>query len=509
MELRVARPDALNWVRGLIRRGDGGGGDVVGPLTVIQTHYSDPVNDNVVLLIWEETVGNPEGVDVFVDDENVGTVTLDLAFLTSLDPGAHVFRVQESGVPDPSFAEGTLTIVETQPFSDAEDLVCVEGSRDENGNCEMVLEWVNPGPLPSYYLIQVDGTDARDHLGGEVTDAILPGLEPGGHSAALIGFLAEAPEKPRSIYRGVFVETECTLFCRPGACEPPSDLRLCQAAFGNDGQNRVRVEWVNGEESYPGGAHVLVDGTPLGKLENRGGDEMVGFVEGLSPGEHTIGIQGDCGSSNGTSSIVEGTIALISQSPHGTPTRGPVFCEFNGEKGTTTATWENATPSEFIDVWVLSPELDLVFLRTLPGDADSVTVSGTTSAEQEIVLQFFASFDGQCYGSDLVRCTSEGKNAFVRGLCDSRESTLNISSPIFGLSFLFLGGELPSCLEACDADGDGGFNITDPVHVLNFLFLGGPAPVGWGDQDGDGSLDLTCDRAPAADCAVSQNICSA
>lgn len=516
MQLRLARPEDLPWVKRFLQCdggwvGDGGGGDVVGPITVIQTSYSDPVNGNVVLLIWNETVSNPQGVDVFVDDVQVGTVNLDLAFVPSMEPGEHVFRVQESGVPKPSFAEGVFTVLETQPFSDARDPQCEEGALDGKGRCEIVLSWVNPGPLPTFYLIQIDGNDAEENLSGKETGTVVPGLEPGAHSASIIGFLTETPGNTHALYRGGIVETECVLSCEPGSCAPPTALRLCQADYGVGQNNKVRVAWVNGKKSYAGGVKVFLDGELLGKLEanaDTGRSENVGFIEGIPPGEYTVGIQGDCGRRNGSSVIVEETVTLIDQSPHQTPTRGQILCDFNADDGATTATWENATPSDFIDVWILSSDFDLIFLETLPGSASSVTVSGTASSGEELLLQFFASLDGQCFGSELIRCSFEEENVFVRGLCASGETTLTMTSAIVVLSFLFLGGEVPNCLEACDADANGGINISDPVYVLNFLFLGGPPPVGWIDQDGDGSPDFTCETAPAADCAVSQEACS-
>jgi hypothetical protein len=64
---------------------------------------------------------------------------------------------------------------------------------------------------------------------------------------------------------------------------------------------------------------------------------------------------------------------------------------------------------------------------------------------------------------------------FRRGDAGS-DGTLAISDAILVLSYLFLGGPAPGCLDAADVDDSGDLTITDPVYLLSFLFLGGSAP---------------------------------
>lgn len=68
------------------------------------------------------------------------------------------------------------------------------------------------------------------------------------------------------------------------------------------------------------------------------------------------------------------------------------------------------------------------------------------------------------------------QGVFVRGDCN-QDVELNISDPIAALSYLFLGGAEPLCLDACDADDSEGLEITDAIYVLSYLFLGGPEPL--------------------------------
>ncbi len=66
--------------------------------------------------------------------------------------------------------------------------------------------------------------------------------------------------------------------------------------------------------------------------------------------------------------------------------------------------------------------------------------------------------------------------SFLRGRVTA-DPSLDISDAVSILSFLFLDGEHPPCLEAADVDDSGTLDITDGIAVLNFLFLGGARPV--------------------------------
>jgi len=67
---------------------------------------------------------------------------------------------------------------------------------------------------------------------------------------------------------------------------------------------------------------------------------------------------------------------------------------------------------------------------------------------------------------------------------------------------LFNAGRIPACREAADADNDASIDLTDPIYLLSYLFLSGnpPAPPGAPlgpcgvDPDSPGSPgDLGCD----------------
>ena len=86
---------------------------------------------------------------------------------------------------------------------------------------------------------------------------------------------------------------------------------------------------------------------------------------------------------------------------------------------------------------------------------------------------------------------------FRRGDVNS-DGRIDQSDAIFLLSFLFLRGQTPECLDGSDADGNGRLNIADAIFLLHHAFLGGrdiPAPGTECGPARDGSA-LTCEASP-------------
>ena len=154
------------------------------------------------------------------------------------------------------------------------------------------------------------------------------------------------------------------------------------------------------------------------------------------------------------------------------------------------------------------PELEVTICDSVdPGatlEADgTITATVPDCGEAgEVVVQV-------CQGADNCDSTTfnftvdmppEG-TPFRRG--DPQDAgSVNISSPIFILNFLFGGGgDQPACFEASDIDNDGQVNVSDPINLLNHLFGDGAPPAAPGldecglDPDEPGSdKDLGCDR---------------
>lgn len=64
---------------------------------------------------------------------------------------------------------------------------------------------------------------------------------------------------------------------------------------------------------------------------------------------------------------------------------------------------------------------------------------------------------------------------FRRGLVNN-DSSIDIADPVFALTYLFMGGAAPFCLDAAEANDDGILDIADPIYILNYLLMGMPVP---------------------------------
>jgi PKD repeat protein len=64
---------------------------------------------------------------------------------------------------------------------------------------------------------------------------------------------------------------------------------------------------------------------------------------------------------------------------------------------------------------------------------------------------------------------------FLRGDSDG-SSGHDLSDAIYLLSFLFVGGPPPPCMDAADSDDSGELDLSDAIYILSFLFVGGAIP---------------------------------
>jgi hypothetical protein len=514
---------------GLLRTsGDGGGADVAG-LFLIQDRFLDSecafplecdLPCNVVIMAWEETTENTGGVDLLVDGQLLGTVPglpaaelpgINIAFVYGVQAGLHLFRIEDAA--GTTGDEAGFEVLDAQPFRDVSGVACRQGDAAGDGTCDLLVDWVNGGPFAGEIGLVLDGT----FLGvvpGTSLGVTISDVPAGEHCVAVFG-ITQFGEGSDAIYRGCFLETCCTVTCERPDCQPPNGLLACQVAYGpNDVDNLVLVTWANGESPYAAGVTVLVDGSPRETLE---GDDEITILDGLTPGPHVFGIQGDCGPPNGASTITEVTFPVLDASPHTSPiTAEGLTCSFTPDPdgdgldtSFTTATWVADAPSNFIDVYILRED-QLFYLGTIPGNATGVEVTETLE-EDRISLQFYATVGGNCYASPFFTCppAAPPTNRYMQGLCNGTDATLTITSAVFFLNFLFLGSvPEPPCLKACDANGDAAGNITDAVFILGYLFSGGPPPTLWVDSDADGAPDPTCTQAaPEDDCAASHAVC--
>ena len=90
---------------------------------------------------------------------------------------------------------------------------------------------------------------------------------------------------------------------------------------------------------------------------------------------------------------------------------------------------------------------------------------------------------------------------FKRGDTDG-DGELLITDAVRILNYLFLGGDLISCLEAANFDNSESVDISDGIHVLTYLFRGGPPPAppsgscGPDPDPAGGAGNLGCEEYP-------------
>jgi hypothetical protein len=301
---------------------------------------------------------------------------------------------------------------------------------------------------------------------------------------------------------------------------PSPSLDTIQVKYSDptDG-NVVLVTW---ERTAAGSApaSILVDGSSSLSVTSRegfniaevpqvpGGKNFLGFVEG------------------GTVQV-----GFLSQEVLSSPPIGDVSldctvdeddCEIivNGESP--------GPPSSYVEFVIDDIVQPLQSEMLFDNDAGVFKFSGTfrleTSGQHQVTAYALGergdggSFENGSYRQDGATscasvCGSGGSVSFVPGLCNGAGTgpsgrQPDISSAVFGLSWLFAGTRAPPCAAACDANGDGEVDISDMVRVLNYLFSGGAPPDGWVDSSGDGVADPTC-KLPAAgdDCAAGHDAC--
>jgi len=299
---------------------------------------------------------------------------------------------------------------------------------------------------------------------------------------------------------------------------PAPSLDTIQVKYNDptDG-NVVLVTW---ERTAAGSAEasILVDGSPALSVTSRQGFNIA-EVEQVAEGQHLF-------------EVVEGTnqVGFLSQEVLSFPPIGDVVtlnctvdeddCEIIVEGDT------GGPPSSYVEV-IIDGVIQPQRLEWGPFNGSVFPFEGSfpleTSGQHQVIAYSVGergdvAFENGSYRQDeTTSCSSScpltGSPSFVPGLCNGVGTgpsgrQPDISSAVFGLSWLFAGTRAPPCAAACDANGDGEVDISDMVRVLNYLFSGGAPPDGWVDSSGDGVPDPTCRQpAPGDDCAAGHDAC--
>jgi hypothetical protein len=500
------------------RAGEGGALNVTaGSLEVLQVNFTESecpttncqgacvplpgqcagVACNVVLLIWEEATFNPAGVDLYLDDTQIGTLPgvpegetnrVRTLFLGGLEPGVRRFRVEETN--EGTFDELELEILASQPFGDASNVQCAPGPIAAD-DCSIWMGFAQAGPTPQRQTILFNGGNVLGDLPIPADDPFylqrLVGI--GGASAAdwnftVIGFLPELGN-PRAQYRGCFRDSDtCTLDCLVPGCEAPIQPLVLQVDYDAAPDSpSLLVLWTCSETDAEGnclsyeGVRLLANGVPIGNLPGTA-DQVV--LDALV-GDVVLGFQGTCGAA-GNSTVRDVAVTVRAE----TPLENPVvdgLVERVDEDGVTTASWVHQDRSAFVFVFINGQLFDFI-PGGAPGAINGYEVEGI-GLDDIVEVQFFTYIDNVGYGSEFFIAGGEPAptDFFVRGLCTGslNSSDPQITDAILLLSFLFLGGAEPPCRAACDSNASGALELTDAIVVLSYLFTGGAPPTGWVD----------------------------
>jgi hypothetical protein len=119
---------------------------------------------------------------------------------------------------------------------------------------------------------------------------------------------------------------------------------------------------------------------------------------------------------------------------------------------------------------------DGLMIAALPPGCRRWIDQETTSGAHTYALRGRISVSKSTRASCALEVVPPSTETFRRGDVDSNR-VIEITDAIVLLSFLFLGGAEPGCLDASDADDNGRLEITDAINVLAYLYTGGrPTP---------------------------------
>jgi len=532
MPLGPAERERLRALARLANEGDGDAADIVdGSILLVQTRFLEDVPGcgfpagcagpcNVVVILWDENVVNPLGVNLFfngnlitnvdglAEDELPGTNGINLL---GAPAGLHEVLIEDANTLDSEQCE--ILVVDAKPFGEPENVRAEDAGDDASGFCKLFARWDNFGVRPGGYLLDLDDNAYGGIFPAAVNDVLIePDLVPEGGNLQTgtqhtLAVQALRFQSGCAAYLGCRILGDASPSCDDVVpCDGPGALRACQNSYG--ATSEIAVTWVSSEADYALGIAGFVDDldNAIGVLP---GTTEAAIFGGIVPGLHTFGVEGNCGDGIPVPPVATVAFDVLESSPYPDPIDGDPACEFDEDLGEIAVSWDYAARElpayvviavRFVDD--ASGEEVTIGLGSLPGDATAVDIAGATG-EETVVLRFVRFIDGECYSSPEETCSIAAEEFFVRGGCgnpDTLDPQITNAIAIFG--FLFLGTTTPQCLEACNVDGQGPINLSDGIYLLNFLFLGGSPPPGY-----DGTSP-TCEAiGPEIDCATPSTVC--
>ncbi len=170
------------------------------------------------------------------------------------------------------------------------------------------------------------------------------------------------------------------------------------------------------------------------------------------------------------------------------------------EVSSAASTWEVIATSQTLGVIILGNDFGSGAIAAAgDGELAEVTLANDgswDSATPALDLRPLVTIGATSYRATLVEAVDEAAGSaldlvfidhhpalpsgtatgFRRGDAND-DGIFGIADPIFGLTFIFLEGEDPTCLDTCDIDDDGVLGLLDMILLLNHLFVEGPPPA--------------------------------
>ena len=137
-------------------------------------------------------------------------------------------------------------------------------------------------------------------------------------------------------------------------------------------------------------------------------------------------------------------------------------------------TWENGDTYDAVRILRGIRGTEMSVIATVDGDATSYTDSDPfDGCAQYRVLGDIGDLEMPTFLVD--GCFPAKRVRLQRGRVNS-DGVVDLSDAVAIVSYLFLGGDEPSCLDSADVDDNGAIEISDTIYLLNHLFLGGRSP---------------------------------
>ncbi len=185
-----------------------GGGDVSN-LFAVQVVFSDPIDDGVVAIFYDEPAPNPAGVRLLIDGALLVTIPNGQGAagvaISGLLPGPALIRIEGA---NGTFSEALQVVLADLPFALPVNLSCRQGIVTD-ASCELVGEWENGGPFPDRYIVLVNG-QSLGAIAGDDMDVGINGIAAGNFTLALVPFSPTVDGN----YSGPTIQTSCSVACK-------------------------------------------------------------------------------------------------------------------------------------------------------------------------------------------------------------------------------------------------------------------------------------------------------